>query len=233
MRELELKAHALSELRRRGMIKRGDALASEFVVAGSARRADLAAMSTHFIGVEIKSEFDTLRRLGGQLSAFASTFDRVILVIAGRHAEAALEVAPTGTEVWNFDPRGECTVLQHGEVHRASTPGRSSLLTVAALRRLTTSAQSVSRRDLIASAEALPRDAIDNEVRLEFADKYAVTSERFWARSRGRNVTPTHVKLLSPYAPFRREQATARSEQQTFWATWAEQATAHVSLNAL
>ena len=229
MREAELKALTLAELRSRRLLRHGDIIVSEYVVAGSARRADLAVMSRHFIGVEIKSEFDTLKRLSGQMTTYASTFDKVILVVAEKHAVAALQEAPEGTEVWQFDNSGRCIVLKAGATAEPRMQGRLPLLTTSALRRLTGSGAEASRRELMHRASVVNEALLDRELRSFFAERYGSTSLDFWAACKGRKVRPAHIQLLSLYAPTRRAQIAAQTEERAFWKNWAQVAAVHMS----
>lgn len=63
------------------------------VLQGDAR-VDLAVVNGQLHGFEIKSEADTLARLPGQVTAYSRVFDRVTLVLSGRHTERAAAMAP-------------------------------------------------------------------------------------------------------------------------------------------
>lgn len=233
MREAELKARTLAELRSRKLLRHGDIVVSEYVVAGSARRADLAVMSRDFIGVEIKSEFDTLKRLRGQLTSYAGTFDRVILVVAPKHAEAALRDAATGTEIWQFDKSGRCVVLREGYPSEPRIQERLALLTITALRRLTSGDLNASRRALLHAASTVPRPVLDEELRSFFAERYGETSSHFWAQCKGRKIRAEHIQLLSLYSPTRRAHTVARSEEKAFWQNWAQVAATQMTLASI
>jgi hypothetical protein len=57
-------------------------------------RVDVAVVNGEFAGFEIKSDVDSLRRLPGQIAAFAGVFDRVSLVTTDRHLTEAKKVVP-------------------------------------------------------------------------------------------------------------------------------------------
>ncbi|UVN46216.1 sce7726 family protein [Pseudomonas mosselii] len=55
---------------------------NEMVVANWSRRADIAVANGRLYGFEIKSQFDSLKRLPGQLESFQEHFDKVVVVAA-------------------------------------------------------------------------------------------------------------------------------------------------------
>lgn len=57
---------------------------NEMVVANWSRRADIAVANGRLYGFEIKSHFDTLRRLPGQIESFQEHFDKVVIVAASK-----------------------------------------------------------------------------------------------------------------------------------------------------
>lgn len=73
-----------------------------------ASRVDIALVNGILHGFEIKSERDTLSRLGGQMQVYNSVLDRVTLVTCSRHADAALRTVPRwwGVKVAEVGPRG-------------------------------------------------------------------------------------------------------------------------------
>lgn len=59
-----------------------------------ASRADIAVVNGHLVGIEIKSDVDTLSRLDGQVDSYSAVFDRAVLVTTARHSSEALESVP-------------------------------------------------------------------------------------------------------------------------------------------
>ena len=57
-------------------------------------RADIAVINGHLNGFEIKSEKDSLNRLGGQIEIYSAVFDHASVVLADRHLNEALCLAP-------------------------------------------------------------------------------------------------------------------------------------------
>ncbi|MGA1824150.1 MAG: sce7726 family protein [bacterium] len=57
-------------------------------------RADIAVLNGHFIGYEIKSDTDSLRRLNNQITIYNSVFDRLFAVVAPCHLNEAMTLLP-------------------------------------------------------------------------------------------------------------------------------------------
>jgi hypothetical protein len=87
--ERDIKVALISRLYERGLL-RDAALINEMVVANWSRRADLAVANGHLQAFEIKSDFDSLKRLDGQLSAYISRFEKVTVVCAPRFTQEVL-----------------------------------------------------------------------------------------------------------------------------------------------
>lgn len=66
-------------------------------------RIDLAVVNGQLHGYEIKSDRDTLERLGRQLEIYNRVLDRATLVVGERHMDAALELLPSWWEVLRVD----------------------------------------------------------------------------------------------------------------------------------
>lgn len=89
---------------------------NEFTNLNCGVRADLALVSREEISAfEIKSEYDSIRRLERQVSIYRQYFDRVTLVVAPCHREEALQVAAKyGVGVWVCD-HGRFKVVKRGQ----------------------------------------------------------------------------------------------------------------------
>jgi hypothetical protein len=71
-------------------------------------RADIAVVNHQLIGYEIKSEADSLRRLGFQIDGYNAVFDYVSIVVAERHLNEAMALVPDwwGVILVTEGPRG-------------------------------------------------------------------------------------------------------------------------------
>ena len=75
-------------------------------------RVDIAVVNGQLHGYEIKSERDSLRRLGTQADIYGKIFDRVTLVCGERHVSQALEIVPRWWEVLRIVPTAEAPTFR-------------------------------------------------------------------------------------------------------------------------
>lgn len=67
----------------------------ELGISNGATRIDIAVINGEIEGFELKSERDTLDRLPAQRDLYNKVLDRVSLVVAENHRDAALEIIPS------------------------------------------------------------------------------------------------------------------------------------------
>ena len=74
-------------------------------------RADIAVINGRFIGYEIKSDNDSLRRLPEQVDVYSAVFDRASVIVGEKHACAVKSLIPGwwGLIVITQGPRGGVT----------------------------------------------------------------------------------------------------------------------------
>jgi hypothetical protein len=97
--EREIKVAVIDYLNRKNALQDGVVI-NEFPVANWSRRADLAVANGKLQAFEIKSDYDSLRRLDGQIALFATRFDKVVVVTTSRFLSAAVERLPPYVEIW-------------------------------------------------------------------------------------------------------------------------------------
>src|SRR5690606_14415828 len=61
---------------------------------------DIAVLSTGFLGIEIKSDKDTLNRLPDQITDYNKVFDSMIIVLGKCHYDKAINMIPDWWGVW-------------------------------------------------------------------------------------------------------------------------------------
>ncbi|HFZ7521657.1 TPA: sce7726 family protein, partial [Salmonella enterica subsp. enterica serovar Orion] len=94
LREQDVKVAFIDWLFRKGLLENATII-NEMVVANWSRRADLAVANGHLQAFEIKSDFDSLKRLDGQLETFTSRFEKVTVVCAPKFTyEISKKVSP-------------------------------------------------------------------------------------------------------------------------------------------
>lgn len=72
-------------------------------------RADIAVINGHFLGFEIKSDQDSLRRIPKQVKAYSTIFDKATLIVGQHHLKAVEKLIPQwwGLTSASTDQRGE------------------------------------------------------------------------------------------------------------------------------
>jgi hypothetical protein len=87
-------------------------IVDEMAVCQAGARADVAVINGHLGGFEIKSDVDSLARLPRQTRYFGRVFDRMTLVCAHRHTEAASALLPDWWAIWVVDADPEVVRLR-------------------------------------------------------------------------------------------------------------------------
>lgn len=220
--EAFLKALVLSKLRREGRLRRDALIASELKMPFGGARIDLAVLEQEFVGVEIKSPLDSLKRLDKQLSAYLAYFDSVILVAATKHLPALTGAFVRNIEVWEFNERAG-TLVEHREKCAdapqivAARP-RADFLTKA-------------ERERFADAIGLGRNQQDREaLQAAFEERYGETSKAFWKVTARREVRSCDLHTLSRFHDRRLKQVALEKEREEYWSRW--RATARQLLSA-
>lgn len=212
--EASVKAAFLNRMRQARVISRRSVVASELVLGRSGVRADLAIFLDELVGVEIKTERDTLRRLSRQLAAYRLHCDKVVLILAEKHLKAA-ELLPIGdVELWSITSDGTLELMRAAD--KVENPSALlPLLTAAEHRRLDRTI--ASRRHVSAGFE---RKLALASLRARFAQ----SSAQFWqAVGRGR-IYPEHLVHLSRFRSARQEAAERRDQEAQRWEAWERQA---------
>lgn len=91
IKEFQVKKALVTWLTSKGLLE-NHLIVSEMVVGDWARRADLVVLGAQIQAFEIKTEFDTLKRLDGQLKEFSCRFDKVTIVCSDRFTQNILSI---------------------------------------------------------------------------------------------------------------------------------------------
>ena len=179
-------------------------------------------LGDEFIGVEVKGQRDTLRRLSKQMEGYAACFDRTILVVANRHLRLIDRDALRGAALWSFDIEGNLTEVRPGG-SPAVVSGRSyvEMMTQEERRRLLYGG---SRSD---PTEDIDRDAARSAFFDAFRSRYQQKSLEFWSATSRRVITASDLPLLSRFADQRNEMRRIAADRDDFWQRWADQSTSH------
>jgi hypothetical protein len=202
MDEAAVKAQVLTFIREAGG-SRTAIVTAEFSLGRSGVRADLALLADNeLIGIEIKTERDTLRRLPAQMNGYAKFFDHVVLVVAPCHLEGLAQIDLRGASVWIVTNEG-IQVHTVGKPNTVSPAAQIELLTIEEKRKLVTNNQSV--RDKVCET---------------FSKRYSGTSNNFWKSVKGRTIRPSHVQSLSRFKERRDAIKIVAQEREKRWLHW-------------
>lgn len=116
LREQDVKIAFIDWLYKKGLLNDATII-NEMVVANWSRRADLAVANGCLQAFEIKSDFDSLKRLDGQLEIFTSRFEKVTVVCAPKFTyEVKKKVTPeVGVIEYLHDSKGiRFKIVQRG-----------------------------------------------------------------------------------------------------------------------
>lgn len=189
--ENHLKARFLNELRRTKRVRSSTIVANELPLGNTGLRADLALYSRHFVGVEIKSDRDSLKRLSRQLPTYLDYFDKTILVLGSKHWQEAMSLDLTGVELWIASGLSLKRVQPGAVISQATNQG---LLASATLqKKYQKSHETSATKSLFLTA---------------FTQRFHVKSREFWEATAGRPIAAEDLTLLSRFVD-KREQAAA------------------------
>ncbi|MGN8024258.1 sce7726 family protein [Phyllobacterium sp. 22229] len=226
--ETRIKCELLLMLRRSKLLNARSVLSSEYVIGSTGRRADLAILNgTSFVGIEIKSRYDSLARLSDQLEVYRSCFTRVMLVVDERHVESATLRAGPSIEIWKVD--SQCGIQLHRPQEISPMKIKSQLLkmlTTGDLKRALKlpSNSNIKKKELIQVMSSQPEEDIFREVIYSFKQVYSETSSKFWAETYRKNISPQSLQALSRFASVRIENNRKQEQQHAFWDSWREAA---------
>lgn len=191
--ESDIKAIAIARLVRMRRITSSSIIANEYRLGDSGIRADLAILDRTFIGVEVKSDRDTLRRLASQVSAYQRYFDRTILVLADKHLPN-IRIDLSGVEVWSVSDSGAIKTI--GACKRARPADlRQNLIDLLPSRQ--------RNRLLDPNQGTLMGKAVVETFREYFTNRFKPTSIAFWESIADRSFDGNDMKALSVYKPLR------------------------------
>lgn len=224
LNEFEIKRVILAHLRRTKAINSKSIIASEFVIPREQCRADLAILSGEFIGIEIKSKFDSLGRLEKQIDSYSRFFDRLIVACDVKHLSGVLALASDFTEVWSVDENTQINVVKVGASGRPALAAkdRIQMLKLPELRELAgvPTRATVSRSTLLALCSELPPARLAQATRSSFERAFGGVSQAFWRSVSGAPVSSVHVAGLSRFGAHRERSRAIRHARSAFDVEW-------------
>ena len=194
MDEAQIKAATLACVRKASGRGKKPVVSAEFTLGSSGVRADLAVFSEETIGLEIKSDKDSLRRLPSQMYAYARYFDHVIAIIAPCHLKH-LEIEQLyGASVWTYNQKGALILLHQGVKNTIEEAALLDVLTQAERR----------KGDFRSAIEA----------------RYGDTSREFWSSVARRPICPDDLPSLSRFSVNRARARQWAAQRETRWSHW-------------
>lgn len=113
MRECEIR-EALKKSLRKDLVDISGIIVEELSVCGGSARVDMAVIGPSLHGYEIKSEFDTFKRLNSQITYYNRCFEYVSLVVSNKHLDKALSICPTWWGIMEpITTNGEISFIEH------------------------------------------------------------------------------------------------------------------------
>lgn len=190
LREQDVKIALIDWLFKKGLLNNATII-NEMVVANWSRRADLAVANGHLQAFEIKSDFDSLKRLDGQVQIFTSQFEKVTVVCSPKFTcEVTKRVTPdVGVVEYHSGNSGvRFKIVQRGRVcSRLNKLVYLGFLLKAELKDLLNNhgvgVSSVQTRQCLeAIAARLPLNKIREFALLSIKKRYQVTSGKLLSR---------------------------------------------------
>jgi hypothetical protein len=108
MRELDVRTALLADLRERYAGDERTRIVNELAVGGGIARIDVAVVNGRMLGIEIKSDADTLDRLPSQAAVYSEVFDLVTIVCGTRHLSKVDEMVPSWWSIMEAAQSGNC-----------------------------------------------------------------------------------------------------------------------------
>lgn len=208
--EMRIKARLLTEFRAHGIIGPKTVVASEYKLRDLGVRADLAVLEEAFIGVEIKSPLDTIRRLRRQMDAYLSVFDKVVLVIPPKHASVVEDPQLKSVEVWQYGTCGSLTQLKN-VISETSCCERIRYL-------------SLIPPTELGNDESVKDRAGFETFRKYFSNRYGATSQALWESTRRRDITVDDLHRLRRYAERHSRRVDSARNIEKHWEAWRSKA---------
>lgn len=224
--EPDIKALVLNHLKDNGRLTHDASIINEFTIDKFSRRVDLAAIENKsLVAFEIKSEADSLYRLGGQVEKYLEYFDRVTIVAASKHIEQIIKTIPHHVGVWEVSS-GKIKIKRPGK--RISIRDKSRLIGLMKAsellklsNKLNLTPPSKTRLHLEAALQESSSATLKQAAIQSIKERFYSTYSLFLNRVADNRVLPEDIQLLSPY---RKERLALKelTENNAIWSNWSE-----------
>ena len=126
MKDAEIRQNFHRKILRRQHARSDTLVIDELGLNHGKCRADIAVVNGHLVGYEIKSDNDSLRRLGLQVESYNAVFDRAFIVVGDRHIDSIQDRIPEwwGVIASSRGPRGAInfSMIRKAQVNRSIDP---------------------------------------------------------------------------------------------------------------
>lgn len=205
MDEAAVKSQVLSHIRQASG-RRRPILTAELTLGTSGTRADVAVLAdAELIGLEIKTERDSLRRLPSQLEAYSQYFDHVVVVAASCHFAELAEMDLHGASVWRSTKDALDPVIT-GKANSVSPLAYLDLMT------------RQEKKEVVAKGYATVREHYFDT----FKRRYGQTSRTLWQSVAGRKIKADDIRLLSRFNERRTAVQLVAQEREERWQRWQD-----------
>lgn len=216
--ESDIKAKVLNHLINKGAIDASSIIISEFTLHNSDRRVDLAVYhKDKLIGIEIKSEADSLYRLEGQISSYEMLFDKVIVVVASKHTSNVLDILSESVAVWEVSS-SNIKVKRKGKTKLVNDKNN--------LRKLLLKSDWVKLEKSLNKVSLLPESlsikTLRKAVKTSLTNRFSESSEYFRKLTSNREISPEDLSLLSRYLISREIYQSRKESSVEFWENWSK-----------
>lgn len=220
--ESDIKAIVLNHLRSKGVLSANSIIMSELTLDNHYRRIDLAVYEeSRFIGIEIKSEADSLYRLQGQIESYDKFFDKVIVVVAPKHTQCVIEKLPKHIAVWEVSPT-KVIVKQRGRIALVNDKENLGKLLLKSDLDKVIKALKIKNSNIALCLEKLSIKELRKIVRESIYARFSESSYYFWKKTKNKNITPTDISLLSRFQLSRDMFNSSRTSSNLFWENWSK-----------
>ncbi|MHA7845630.1 sce7726 family protein [Serratia sp. D1N4] len=175
---------------------------NEFSIANFSRRVDLVLASKDKIfAFEIKSEFDSLKRLSGQVIEYLEHFDKVTVVVATKHIKKALQLTPDNVAIWEVSEQ-KLKVVRKGRIIKITDKFKfikmmtlNELLNVA--KKMNIEIKNKKRKFVELSLFSVPTVKLRKEAIDKIKNRYKKRGSNYFERLQIKNSNLEYDRLIS------------------------------------
>ncbi|MEZ9073151.1 sce7726 family protein [Vibrio splendidus] len=200
--EIDIKSLVLNYLIEKKVVGSAELVINEFTYGNFSRRVDLAFIKNNEIyGIEIKSEFDSLARLDGQVQEYLKVFDKVIVVVATKHLESAVKIIPDTVALWQVTSSGLKVVRRGKKVKIKDKSTFIDLMRVTDLVKLSRVSglnyKLKNRQELAGEVVDLPTSKLREAAFNALSSRYSAGVNLFFNSVKNRKVENQDLTILS------------------------------------